>query len=281
MDLQPIIDKLAGNESVGSLILILAAIALRIVAGRFLLSKPGGDIDQRRRILSNIKNGLFVLVVIGLFFIWAPALRTFALSLTAFAVAIILATKELILCFSGAVLKMASGSMRVGSWIEIAGLRGEVIDQNLMSTTIQELGSGTEAYEFTGKTIVLPNSLFLAAPVKNERFFKRYVIHSFSVVLDGATDPAPVIDTLTQTIKDEMKDVEEVTRRYHALVESRAGIDIAGLEPEHRLTMTNEGRVKVTMTCFLPTRAALAIERRALKAALALLRAAKKEETPA
>jgi len=281
MDFQTILEKLAGNESVGSLVLILAAVLARIAAGRFLLSTLDGDIDQRRRILSNVKNGLFVLVVIGLFFIWAPALRTFALSLTAFAVAIIIATKELILCFSGAILKMASGSMRVGSWIEVGGLRGEVIDQNLMSTTIQELGSGTEAYEFTGKTVVLPNSLFLAAPVKNERFFKRYVIHSFSVILDIGTDPQPVIETMTETIKREMKDVEEVTRRYHALVQTRAGIEITGLEPTHRLTMTNEGRVKVSMTCFVPTRSAHAIERRAMEAALTLLRNATKEEAPA
>jgi small-conductance mechanosensitive channel len=281
MDFQTILEKLAGNESVGSLVLILAAVLARIAAGRFLLSTLDGDIDQRRRILSNVKNGLFVLVVIGLFFIWAPALRTFALSLTAFAVAIIIATKELILCFSGAILKMASGSMRVGSWIEVGGLRGEVIDQNLMSTTIQELGSGTEAYEFTGKTVVLPNSLFLAAPVKNERFFKRYVIHSFSVILDIGTDPQPVIETMTETIKREMKDVEEVTRRYHALVQTRAGIEITGLEPTHRLTMTNEGRVKVSMTCFVPTRSAHAIERRAMEAALTLLRNATKEGAPA
>jgi len=279
MDFQTILEKFAGNESVGSLILILAAVLARIAAGRFLLSTLDGDIDQRRRILSNVKNGLFVLVVIGLFFIWAPALRTFALSLTAFAVAIIIATKELILCFSGAILKMASGSMRVGSWIEVGGLRGEVIDQNLMSTTIQELGSGTEAYEFTGKTVVLPNSLFLAAPVKNERFFKRYVIHSFSMILDIGTDPQPVIETMTETIKHEMKDVEEVTRRYHALVESRAGIEITGLEPTHWLTMTNEGRVKVTMTCFVPTRTAVAVERHAMEAALALLR--QREPAPA
>lgn len=128
---------------------------------------------------------------------------------------------------------------------------------------------------------MLPNSLFLAAPVKNERFFKRYVIHSFSVILDIGTDQQPVIETMTETIKHEMKNVEEVTRRYHALVQTRAGIDIAGLEPAHRLTMTNEGRVKVSMTCFVPTRSAHAIERRAMEAALTLLRNTKKEEARA
>lgn len=275
MDFSPIVDRLVGNQAVSSLVLLVAALAVRVAVDRYLRSRPEIDVDQRRRIVSNVKNALGVLIVVGLFFIWAPALRTFALSLTAFAVAIIIATKELILCFSGTVVKMTTGSLRVGDWIEVGEIRGEVIDQDVMSTTLQELGTGATQFEFSGKTIVLPNSIFLTTPVKNERFYKRYVVHQFALTLDPHVDPEPVVEAVIGAVLGEMKNSEEVTRRYRNLIESRAGITLPDLKPKPRMAMTNEGRLRISFSCFLPTRAASAIESKAVAAGLAVVRQAR------
>ncbi len=272
MKIERILDMLNGNQVAGSLILVVAAIALRIAADRYLRSRDSISVDQRRRIVSNLKNLLFFIVGIGLFFIWAPALRTFALSLTAFAVAIILATKELILCISGTLLKTTSGSMRVGDWISVNNIRGEVIDQTLMTTTVQELGTGQNMYAFTGRTITLPNSVFLSAQVTNEEFYKNYVVHPIHLNIDYDIDPAPVIKAMRNVIHAEIKDNLEIARRYKSRVESRASITLPDIEGDARLTTTNEGRVEITINCFLPTKSAITIEQKAFSAGLGQIR---------
>lgn len=281
MDFAPIIEKLFGNQAFSTAVLLVAAIAVRQFTDRYLRSKAQIDSDQRRRILSNVKNALVVVVVIGLFFIWAPALRSFALSLTAFAVAIIIATKEVILCFSGAVVKMTTGSMRVGNWIEINGLRGEVIDQDLMSTTIQELGHGASMYRFTGKTVVLPNSVFLASPVKNERFFKRYVVHDITMTIDVIHDAEAVAAAMAEVARAETAAVADVTKRYRSVIEARAGIELPDINPKSYLETTSEGHVKITLSCFLPTGMAMEIQRKAIAAGLALVRQNAPSPSPA
>ncbi|NQW00925.1 MAG: mechanosensitive ion channel [Rhodospirillales bacterium] len=268
MQLRAIIDSLLGSQVISTIILVSAALALRFVAERYLRSRDTIDVDQKRRIRANIKNSLFFLICIGLFFIWAPALRTFALSLTAFAVAIILATKEVILCISGSLVKTASQSVRIGDWVTIGHIRGEVIDQNLISTTLQDLGTGPLAFEFTGKTTVLPNSLYLNTPVTNERFYKRFVVHSISMIVEADVDPAPVIKAMSDIIHRELTESLEVAKRYKSMIETRAGISLPAIAGEAHLLTTNEGRLRISISCFLPTKSALGIEQRALLAGL-------------
>ena len=280
MSIQDLFGYLTGNQLAGTLVLVFCALVLRLLIERYLNRRDSLEAESRRRIISNLRNGLFFLVLVGLMMIWAPALRTFALSLTAFAVAIILATKELILCISGSFLKTTSGAMRVGHWIEVHGFRGEVVDQTLLSTRIEELGNGAGSYEFTGRTIVIPNSLFLTHPVTNERFFKRYVIHNFQLVIEAHYDPVAVEKAVLKAIDLAMKDHIEGARRYNAMIEKRAGIDIVDLEPKTHFSTTNEGRVRLQVTAFLPTRQAVQIEQKAVLAGLAVARMQYQENLP-
>lgn len=266
------VTDLLNNQASATVILILVAVAVRFLAERFFASRTNVAIEDRRRVASNLRNSLIVIVLLGLMFIWAPALRTFALSLTAFAVAIILATKELILCISGALLKAASQSTRVGNWIEINGMRGEVVDQTLLSTTIQELGNSGGYYDFTGRTIILPNSIFLNTPIINERFFKRYVIHLFHLIIEPQDNIDSVEQAMLKTVSQEMEEHMEQASRYNALIEKQAGIDIVDLEPSSMISVTDLGHIKISITAFMPTKAAVPIEQKALRAGLEELR---------
>lgn len=263
---------LTNNQFAGTMIIIVLAVGVRLGVQGYLSRR--GDIasDQKRRILSGVRNALFFVLLVALAMIWAPSLRTFALSLTAFAVAIILATKELILCISGSFVKTASAAMRIGSWVEINGIRGEVVDQTIMTTTLQELGKHQDSYEFTGRTIVLPNSIFLTAPVINERFHKRYVYHSFQIVTDSSVDFEPIKTAMIAAVKDAMEPEKEVAGRYQELIENRSGISIHGPEPRTRIESLNDGKVKLVVTAFLPTKRAIEIEQKAMFTGMAALR---------
>ncbi|WP_417831887.1 mechanosensitive ion channel family protein [Terasakiella sp.] len=255
-----LIQQLSGNQIIASLVFMAAMLAVRFVSNSWLNSRSKMEIEDRRRIKSNIKNGLFLVVLIALIFIWAPALRTFALSLTAFAVAIILATKELILCISGYILKSTSGLIRVGDWIEIGDLRGEVVDQNIMTTSLEELGHGHKKYEYSGRTVLVPNSLFLSTTVKNERFNKRYTYHNFNIVLHPEIPLGPIRDKLLNVLTEETEQYAEVAKRYKALIEKRADIPLPDAFIDSRISFLDDTHVRLTFICFVPVAEASQIE---------------------
>lgn len=258
--MQQVIEQITGNQAFASLVFVIAVLIVRFASNRWLDSRPKIEIESKRRIKSNIKNALFFITLIALIFIWAPSLRTFALSLTAFAVAIILATKELILCVSGYVLKSTGGLIRVGDWIEVNGLRGEVVEQNIMTTALEELGHGPRRYDLTGRTIIFPNSIFLASTFKNERFNKRYTYHSFSITLKPEVPTSKLRQKLLAALNKEVDVFREVAKRYKSMIEKRADLQLPNKFSDCHTSFLDDANVKITLTCFIPVTDAVRIE---------------------
>ena len=130
-DLEPILP-----DALHSLILLAVVLVLRLVLVRGILSRESLSVETRRRWAVNIRNTLALVFAIGLVFIWAHQLSAFAVSLVAIAVALVLATKELILCISGTVLRIGVDAYSLGDRIQIGGIRGNVVDQSLLATTV-------------------------------------------------------------------------------------------------------------------------------------------------
>ncbi len=178
-------ERLAISETFMSLIIstfifILVVIITRAVIARFI-RKNISSIELQRRWLVQTRNGLALILLFGLIIIWGSELRTLALSIVAVAVAFVVATKELILCVTGSILKTGAGSFNIGDRIQIKDFRGDVIDQNLLATTILEVGPGKITHQRTGRMTVIPNALFLSEPVINESYTHDYVLHVFTV----------------------------------------------------------------------------------------------------
>lgn len=90
-----------------------------------------------RRWSANVRNGLLLLAAVGLIMNWEPQLRTLALSLKAVAVAVVVATKELLLCLSGSALRTFISAYAIGDYVEIGAFKGEVIDISLLATRLR------------------------------------------------------------------------------------------------------------------------------------------------
>ena len=113
-----------------------------------------------RRTVASTRTAVLSVLAIGTAALWFDELKTFALSLAAVAAAIVLATKEIILCVSGTFVRTSSNAFEIGDRIECNGVRGDVIDITLLTTKILEIGPGHLAHQQTGRAIVIPNSLF-------------------------------------------------------------------------------------------------------------------------
>ncbi len=250
---QLVVDFLLAHKTLFTALILVAA----WLARRSILAMIRGEhtllTEKQRSWMSRTKNGTFTITLLILFMLWQSEISEFALSVTAIAVAIVVASKEIILCFTGSIQRASSRSFRVGDWIEVGQLCGEVIDHNMMATVIQEIDLQSGQYHFTGKTATLPNSMFFTYPVKNLNFMKRYVYHNFNVVIADFVNLYPLVTLLTEKIEEHCSYFSDVAHRYNAMIEKHAGVDLPGAEPHIHISSTPTGEQKVHVMIFCPT----------------------------
>ncbi|MEZ8824697.1 mechanosensitive ion channel family protein [Vibrio amylolyticus] len=255
-----VIDFLEQYKGLTSALIFLFIILVR----RLVLSGIRGEelflSEDQRKWMSRTKNGAFGVLVISIFMLWQSEIAEFALSVTAIAVAIVVASKEIILCFTGSIQRASSRSFRIGDWIEVGKISGEVIEHNLMATVIQEIDLYHGQYHYTGKTATLPNSMFFTYPVKNLNFMKRYVYHSFEIVVKDFVNLYPMLDGLILKIDEHCEEFIEVARRYNIVIEKHAGVDLPGSEPHIHITSLPTGEQSVHFMIFCPTEQASHLE---------------------
>lgn len=166
---------------------------LVVTAGRTLTIRSiarvrSGSLADPLRLKARTRWVALGIAVLGLTVIWADELRTLALSLVAIAAAVVLATKELIMCMSGTLVRASGATFEIGDRIEVEGVRGDVIDHQLLTTTVLEIGPG---HQPTGRTVVLPNSVFLTAKVFNETLSDSFVVHAINVPVTAPEQLGP------------------------------------------------------------------------------------------
>lgn len=243
-----------------SVALIAALFVLRQLAIRFIRGKTDAAPHLQRRWTASIKNLFLALVVIGLILIWAPQLQTFALSLTAVAVAIVVATKELILCFSGAFMRASSRAFSVGDWIEVAGTRGEVVDHNIFVTVLQEFESGS--YRHSGRSVIVANSAFFGSPIRNHSFLRDHTYHTFSVVIEPTLNIFRERPLIEQIVNAHYAPFAEKAAQVNAQIEHRTEVDLFDPQVHVGLSTTELGKYRITITLFSPTAQAEALEQK-------------------
>jgi small-conductance mechanosensitive channel len=153
-----------GTELIGTLIVIAAVLIANLLISAMLRGRTRMSREIKLRASVFWRNSSLLAAALALLFVWRTELRAAALSLAALSVALVLAGKEILTSMLGYIHRTTSGSFRFGDVIEIGGVKGEVIDQTLLSTTVLEM---SEEHQFTGRTVQFPNSFYVIHPLKN------------------------------------------------------------------------------------------------------------------
>lgn len=242
-------------------VLLIAAVAVaRSVIARRIAHRENVPEERRRRDLFYMRSGLSLVLVIGLFMVWIGQIQSVLLSLTAVTVAIVIATKELLMCVSGFLLRTTGKLFSVGDWIECNGMRGEVTDLTLLSTTLLELDTGARGYGFTGRTFILPNSVFLSHPVHRENLGRNFVSHRFAVTLETPVNAPAAAEWLRQRAGDVCSAFLAEARAQRVKAERRLGVTLGDAEPAVTVTTTDIGKIQFQVALFCPAAKAVALE---------------------
>lgn len=244
---------------ISTALLTLAILALRAVSARFIRRKVTVA-ELRSKWLVQSRNVLVLLFILGLVLIWAQELRTLALSVVAIAVALVVATKELILCVIGSILKSGSSTFDIGDRIQIKDYRGDVIDHNLLTTTLLEVGPGKSSNQRTGRVLTIPNALFVSDAVINETPTSRYMFHVIIVPFKRDHDWQGAQRAMLAAAKRECDSYINEARRDLLRFSNQRGLEAPSIEPRVTIQVPASEEIHLAMRLPVPTSRRMTIE---------------------
>lgn len=242
------------HDGLKTLALVLSVFALRTLLVRWVSHQRGLTVEERRRWVVHIRNGMLLLFAVGIAAIWANELQAFAVSLIALAAALVLATKELILCISGAALRAGSKFYSIGDRIQVGTQRGIVLDHDLFATTLLEIGPGQASHLTTGRVVIFPNSVLFTTPIVNETFSEDYVFHVLTVPLRNEEDWQTGERVLLEAAKAECAEYIQGAADYLHALEERNLVEAPNPEPKVTIQIDQPGRINLILRFPVPSR---------------------------
>ena len=252
------------QDGLASAALLALVVLLRSGAARWIQAAELPPTRQRNLLILT-RNIAILAFVGGLVIIWARELQSVALSLAAIAVALVIASKELILCLSGAILRISGAGFSLGDRIEIAGIRGDVIDIGALTTTVLEVGPGPAVHKSTGRTVVFPNSHFLLHPVTNETFTGPFVLHATTMPLSSADDWQGAERRLLDAARVECASYLDDARANMEKLGRKHGLMPPSVEPQSWLRVPKPGEIELVVRYPAPARLRGQIEQAILR----------------
>ncbi|WP_413283178.1 mechanosensitive ion channel family protein [Vibrio sp. MA40-2] len=217
--------------------------------------------EKHKNWVSVARNVTNLVLVIGIGVVWLSELQNIAISVAAFTVAIVIATKELLQCFLGFFSWMTNRPFRVGDWIEVNGHCGEVSNIDWIKFRLLEVDL-ENGYAYTGRSITVMNSMLLTQSVINLNFMRRYVMHSFSIVRSNEVNLFELKKPILDKIEELISPFQEVASRYSNLISKRLEIEATSSEPFIDIHTTDVGNQVISITIFCPTEEAHSLEQK-------------------
>ena len=125
--------------------------------------------------------------------------------------------KDFIVAFFGWFVLMGRNGLRVGDWVEINGVVGEVSEIGLLRTVLLETGNWNDAGHPTGRKVAFVNSFAIEGHFFNFSTTGQWLWDELQVLVPANENPYPLIDAIQKLVTDETalnaRDAEEEWQR--------------------------------------------------------------------
>jgi len=132
------------------------------------------------------------------------------------------ALKDFIVSFLGWFVLMGRNGIRVGDWVEINGVRGEVIEVGLLRTVLLETDNWTSPGHPTGRQVAFLNSFAVEGYYFNFTTSGQWLWDEIQLLIPWSVEPYAIIDKISEILTKETErnaqtaeqEWKRVTRRY-------------------------------------------------------------------
>jgi len=110
------------------------------------------------------------------------------------------ALKDFIVSFVGWFVLMGRNGIRLGDWVEINGVTGEVVELGMFHTVLLETGNWTDSGHPTGRRVTFTNSFAIEGHYFNFSTSGQWLWDELTLVLASSQNPYPIVEAIQKTV---------------------------------------------------------------------------------
>jgi small-conductance mechanosensitive channel len=151
------------------------------------------------------------------------------------------AMKDFIVAFFGWFVLMGRNGIRVGDWVEINGVAGEVAEIGLLKTVLLETGNWTDSGHPTGRRVSFVNSFAIEDHFFNFSTSGQWMWDELELTIPADQDPYAVVEQLQQLVtKDTENNAREAEDEWRNAT-TRYRVQTFSAEPAINVRPTGSG----------------------------------------
>ncbi len=208
------IDMVAGQQRAvrhnvwRSILWILLILVLGYAASHLLDRSLAGVHGERKRLISlravlRFALQAFVVLLVAFVVFGAPSQTPTVLGLAGAGLTV--ALKDFIIGFVGWFVLMGRNGIRVGDWVEINGVVGEVIEIGPLRTVLMETGNWTDTGHPTGRKVAFVNGFAIEGHFFNFSTAGQWLWDELQVTIPSGKDPYPLVEAIQKLVEEETR----------------------------------------------------------------------------
>ncbi|GGA78857.1 hypothetical protein GCM10011507_32650 [Edaphobacter acidisoli] len=199
-------------QSLAWIAFLLLLSAVLVTGFRSMLERSVTDRRRLRTLETIVTLGIEVVTLLLLLLVifGPPSQMPTILGLTTAGITLVF--QDFILAFFGWFVLMGKHGIRVGDWVEINGVGGEVVEIGLFRTTVLETGNWTDKGHPTGRRVTFINNFAITGQYFNFSTSGQWMWDEISVNIPASVDVEKTVAAIRAA-------VEQVTEKDAALAE--------------------------------------------------------------
>ncbi len=176
---------------------------------------------------------------LALLVIWIAETQYILLSLGLIGAAIAFAFQDIFKNFAGGIMIFLNGIYHVGDRIELNQKYGDVIDIDVLYTTLMETGEWVSGDQVTGRLTIIPNGGILTAAVQNYTRDFDFIWDELTIPITYDSDWKEANTRILEIIRKETSEIVQKAEQTMEKLEGKYFFTKRSIEPSVFLTLTD------------------------------------------
>jgi small-conductance mechanosensitive channel len=219
----------------------ITASAVRMVIERRMVNRPLADRRSMHTLLTVLQLviQLIALILILLVLFGPPSQVPTILGLATAGLTVVF--QDFILGFVGWFVLMGKNGIRVGDWVEIEGVGGEVIEIGLFRTALLETGNWTDKGHPTGRRITFVNKYAVTGKYLNFSTSGQWMWDELKLNVPASEDSYAMIERIHQTVLTETAEDTALAQREWERSTQQHGMSHFSATPSVDMQLASSG----------------------------------------
>jgi small-conductance mechanosensitive channel len=132
------------------------------------------------------------------------------------------ALKDFIVGFLGWFVLMGKNGIRLGDWVEINGVTGEVVELGMFHTVLLETGNWTDSSHPTGRRVTFTNSFAIERHYFNFSTSGQWLWDELQIIVPAGQDPYPIVAAIQKKVLEVTSEgAQQAEREWQGAAKSR------------------------------------------------------------